>query len=244
MQPTDLLSKQQQFSAAMKRYNGSSVYGRFSTAVALANVSLQAILLIQVVPLLGDVTPLGLVVILGLALYLTDLVNGFIHMLMDNYGYYSNLAGPLVANFHLHHKTPLYKKRPLPIVYFVESGAKVWLVGYLAGVLLLLELLPAFVAISLVLIGVLSSVAEVSHYLCHTSRSPFVKTLMQVGLLLSKKHHAKHHTEDNRNYAFLNGWSDPVLNWVAKQLFSGYKRGTDQHYASYQPGSEQQFKGR
>ena len=73
---------------------------------------------------------------------LTDFINGLVHIYMDHNDRYDSLAGPLVANFHLHHKTPLYRKNPLPIVYFMETGSKIWLVGYLLGVALLLALTP------------------------------------------------------------------------------------------------------
>jgi sterol desaturase/sphingolipid hydroxylase (fatty acid hydroxylase superfamily) len=85
----------------------------------------------------------------------------------------------------------------------------------------------------LVYVGFLSSVAEVSHYLCHTSNSQLTLIFSKCGLLLSKKHHARHHLEDNVNYAFLNGWSDQLLNLIAKQFYPGYKNTTDRHYANY-----------
>ena len=37
----------------------------------------------------------------------------------------------------------------------------------------------------------------------------------------------KHHKEDNKNYAFLNGISDRLINWIAKRLYVGYKKTTD-----------------
>ena len=159
---------------------------------------------------------------------------------MDNNDRYDSLAGPLVANFHLHHKTPLYRKNPLPIVYFMETGSKIWLVGYLLGVSLLLAVTPLhpLTACVLVYIGILSSVAEVSHYLCHTSTSAVARLLAACGLLLSKRHHGRHHLEDNTNYAFLNGWSDLLLNRIARRCFPGYKTTTDRHFAAYDSVAE------
>jgi sterol desaturase/sphingolipid hydroxylase (fatty acid hydroxylase superfamily) len=158
---------------------------------------------------------------------------------MDNNDNYDSLAGPLIANFHLHHKTPLYKKNPLIVVYFMETGSKVWLVGYLTSVVFMLYMLPInpIVAHVYVYTGILSSVAEVSHYLCHTSSMPLTQVLAKCGLLLSKRHHAHHHLEDNSNYAFLNGFSDPVLNVIAKRFYPGYKTTTDRHFACYDSGS-------
>jgi hypothetical protein len=169
------------------------------------------------------------------AYLVTDFVNGLVHMYMDNNDRYKSWVGPLIANFHLHHKTPLYKKHNLLAVYFTESGSKIWLVGYLGLVVLLsasTALDPLLLSI-LTYVGILSSVAEVSHYLCHTSTSSISRFLASCGLLLSKRHHAKHHLQDNCGYAFLNGVTDPLLNLIAARLCDGYKQKTDLHYARY-----------
>jgi sterol desaturase/sphingolipid hydroxylase (fatty acid hydroxylase superfamily) len=154
------------------------------------------------------------------AYLITDFISGLVHMYMDNNDRYDSLAGPLIANFHLHHKIPLYKKNNLFIVYFNETGSKIWLVGYL----LLLSFIQgrfdvhSIVAYTLVYIGILSSVAEVSHYLCHSSTSTMARFLGSADVLLSKRHHAIHHLQDNANYVFCNGWTDPLLNRIAEPI--------------------------
>ncbi|HOW89441.1 MAG TPA: fatty acid desaturase CarF family protein, partial [Elusimicrobiales bacterium] len=164
-----------------------------------------------------------------------DLVNGLVHMYMDNNDDYVSPAGPLIAGFHLHHKLPRYTDRPLPEVYFLESGSKVWLAPCLAAGLFF-SLRPEanpFAVYALAYFGVLSSVAEVSHYLAHNSLSPAAAALARAGLLLSKRRHGRHHTEDNVSYTFLNGFTDPVVDLIARKLYSGYKNGTDLHYVNY-----------
>ena len=107
--------------------------------------------------------------------------------------------------------------------------------GYLLLVLLI-QLsfgIDPTVSYTLVYIGILSSIAEVSHYLCHTSTSALAGFLAKCGLLLSKRHHAGHHLQDNCSYAFLNGVSDPILDWIAAACCRGYKNNTDLHYAEY-----------
>jgi hypothetical protein len=228
--------KQQQFNAAMTLYSSRKVYALFGTVVAVVNCSLQLYLLWRVFSLsIGVVQQLAL---LWVAYLLTDFINGLVHIYMDNNDNYTSLAGPLIANFHLHHKTPLYRKHSLPVVYFVESGSKVWLVGYLAVVAWLITVapLPPQCAWLLIYVGILSSWAEVSHYLCHSSTAAPVQLLAQCGFLLAKRHHARHHLEDNCNYAFLNGWSDPLLNVIAR-CYPGYRNTTDQHFAGYDAGS-------
>jgi len=43
----------------------------------------------------------------------------------------------------------------------------------------------------------------------------------------------RHHRLDNVNYAFLNGMTDPLINWIAAVYYHGYQKTTDQHTALY-----------
>jgi len=229
----ELRRKQREFNAAMERYERDPAYQRFGRAVSVANVSLQAALL-----LLAWRTPVGAVgqlAALAVAWILADFVNGLVHMIMDGADGYTSPVGPLIAAFHLHHENPRYRRVPLPLVYFNESGAKVWLVAFQLLALLggLLVPLPSAGRWVLAYFAILSSLAEVSHYACHVLDSRGARLLRRAGLLLSKRHHAPHHREDNVNYAFLNGVTDPLLNLVARRWGRGYKRRTDLHYATY-----------
>ncbi len=226
-------TKQQQFNAAMERYNSSQKYVNFGKIIATLNVTLQLLLLYQL-----SWIHLGFgnqVLAFILAYIIADFLNGIVHMIMDHNENYTSSYGPLVAHFHLHHQTPMYTKRPLLVVYFNESGAKIWLVPFQVVVLLLLltASVSPLVAYILVLVSILSSVAEVSHYLCHTSNSSVAEYLARAGLLLSRKHHTPHHDQDNTNYAFLNGVSDPLINRIAGVFYPGYKSTTDIHFARY-----------
>lgn len=228
-----LEEKQSEFNAAMQLYTTRTGYKLFGSFISVANVFLQVWLLWRVLPI--SIGIVGQVIAISAAWLLADFVNGLVHMYMDNNDRYDAFYGPLVANFHLHHKTPRYKPKKLPVVYFVESGSKVWLVPCL----FCLALAAEFAAVSplllhiLVYAGILSSLAEVSHYLCHTSMSPIALRLGNAGILLSKKRHAVHHMQDNMSYAFLNGLTDPLINLIAARSSRGYKQNTDLHYATY-----------
>lgn len=228
-----LSQKQKQFNEAMERYNSGWHYKSFNMLVSASNISLQIYLLYRIWPLsVGAAWQTGLIIT---AYLFTDFLNGLVHMYMDNNDRYDTPFGPLIANFHLHHKIPQYQKRNLLLVYFNESGSKIWLVGYLAAVAIYANVPDLNPKLLLVLVytGILSSFAEVSHYLCHSSTSAVVLLLSRTGVLLSKKHHAGHHLCDNINYAFLNGISDPLLNLIARLFCKGYKQNTDLHYAHY-----------
>ena len=229
----ELTEKQKQFNAAMELYASHPAYKLFGTCVAVANVSLQGWLLWRIWPFEIGVGAQMLAIVM--AWVLADFLNGLVHMYMDNNDRYDSLDGPLIANFHLHHKTPLYTPLSLPMVYFVESGSKVWLAPCLAVVALLtlVDGISPILLHVLVYTGVLSSVAEVSHYLCHTSVSPVSILLGNCGILLSKRRHAVHHLTDNVGYAFLNGLTDPLIDIIASRLSHGYKQHTDLHYAAY-----------
>lgn len=229
----DLELKQKQFNSAMELYENKKIYKLFGKFVAAANVSLQAFLLFRVLNLsIGWVWQLTAI---AAAYLVTDFINGLVHLYMDNNDDYESAAGPLIANFHLHHKIPRYMDNNLAVMYFMETGSKVWLVPYLCAIVFLSYLpgLSPVLLCTLVYTGILSSVAEVSHYLAHNSTSPAAAVLARAGLLLPKRRHARHHLEDNVSYTFLNGVTDPLVDLIAKTYSAGYKNGTDLHYAKY-----------
>lgn len=234
MSPQSALeSKQRQFNAAMERYERAPVYRIIGKAVSVANVSLQLYLLAAVWG--ASIGPLRQLAAFAAAYVLADFVNGLVHIYMDGNDAYESPVGPLIAAFHLHHQTPRYRKNALLVVYFTESGSKLWLVGFLllAAAGIRTQSVPPVIAWGLVYFAILSSVAEVSHYCCHTVDSRATRFLSRAGLLLSKRHHARHHAADNVNYAFLNGLTDPLLNAIARRVGRGYKGTTDRHYAAY-----------
>ncbi|PKN18261.1 MAG: hypothetical protein CVU71_12175 [Deltaproteobacteria bacterium HGW-Deltaproteobacteria-6] len=225
--------KQKQFNAAMILYENKKRYRLLGVCVSIANIALQIYTLFHALRLsIG----LGWQIVSIIAAYLiTDFVNGLVHLYMDHNDHYESWAGPLIANFHLHHKTPRYQDNNLFVVYFTETGSKVWMIFYLAAVAVLFHLsgINPVLLYTLTYIGILSSVAEVSHYLCHNSMSAPAMFLARIRLLLSKRRHARHHLEDNISYTFLNGITDPLVNFIARRYFTGYKNHTDLHYAAY-----------
>jgi len=233
-----MIAKEEQYAAAMRRYSSGLGYSRLGALVSAVVISLQAISLSQVP--WGSIAPAAYVLGFVIAYLLADFVNGLVHMVMDNTDRYQSVVGPLIAAFHLHHKTPRYKDSNPLTIYVLESGPKLWLVPYL-GLVVYAQAnwaLPAVVSFVLAAVGVLSSVAEVSHYLCHNSTSRAVRLLQRLRLLLPPEHHAVHHSRDNTHYAFLNGVSDPLLNAIARRTCQGYMSRSDLHAQSYEgPGT-------
>lgn len=217
----------------MDKYENILGYQVVGHVVSFVNVTLQAVL--AVFTLQQTIGPLRQVITFAAAYVFADFFNGLVHMYMDNNDDYESLAGPLIASFHLHHKTPRYKQKPLIQVYYHESGAKIWLAFFLvfavAGVWL--GAITGVAAYGILYFSVLSSIAEVSHYLCHVPQTRTARLLGRARILLSIRHHLRHHVEDNVSYAFLNGMTDPMLNFIAKAKCQGYKNTTDTHYAMY-----------
>jgi hypothetical protein len=225
--------KQKQFNSAMELYESKKSYKLLGRFVSITNISLQIYILSRVLTLAIGFWWQILSVIA--AYLITDFINGLVHLYMDANDNYESLAGPLIANFHLHHRTSRYQDNNLLVVYFNETGSKIWLIFHLVAVAILFHLPNSnpVLLYTLTYIGILSSIAEVSHYLCHNSNSAVVIFLMRIKLLLPKREHARHHLEDNVSYTFLNSITNPLLDFIAKMFSAGYKNKTDLHYAKY-----------
>ncbi|WP_298626248.1 fatty acid desaturase CarF family protein [uncultured Legionella sp.] len=229
--------KIEQFSKAIERYKRNPWYSRFQILVSIVIVLSQGLSVFHLIQ--SDIKPNLLIIgsVFLTAYITTDFINGLVHMYMDNNTNYTSSAGPFIAAFHLHHSHPQYIRRHPLKIYFFESGTKFWLLGYLLVLILLQQVtnMPYSLNYGLVFIGILSSVAEVSHYWCHTAtkQNKIIMLLQKGRLLLSIKHHVHHHRSDNTHYAFLNGVSDPLLNLIANYYYPGYKNHADQHTAAY-----------
>lgn len=233
----DLETKITEFSRAIEKYNKVGFYIKFELFLSVVVIALQIFGLLNVLQYYTYTGFIGFAVALFVAYIATDFFNGLVHMIVDNNTNYNSIVGPYIASFHMHHYKIKYKEIDFLKIYFYESGHKFWLVVYLI-VLACSQgyfKIDANVNLGLVSFGVLSSVAELSHYWCHNpaKNNSLVCWLQKHRILLSLKHHRLHHVKDNINYAFLNGVSDPLLNIIARYYFKGYKQNSDIHVAAY-----------
>ena len=225
-------TKQVSFNNAMQKYHENKNYQYIYKLVSVLNVTMQIYLFVLLFSL--AIEWYIFVSIFMLSYFMTDFINGYVHMYMDNNDSYDSMVGPFIASFHLHHKTPNYRDFSIWRIYFNESGSKFWLVPFLMLTIILNFLgVNAYFLVGLIFIGILSSVAEVSHFLCHNSNSKVVLFLQKINILLSMKHHVLHHEKDNQSYAFLNGMSDFILDRIASKVYGGYKEKTDLHAEAY-----------
>ena len=225
------MNKQEQYRAAMEKYEHHVVYRHLGKLVAVVIVALQLACL-AVLP--WEAAGPAWILLFLLAYVLADFINGLIHMAMDHAEDYTSIIGPLVAAFHRHHHVPRYRDRPAPLVFLAENGMKYWLAVYMILLTAALPFLPTPLVFLLLMFSLLSSVAELSHYLCHNSTHCVVRALQRTRVLLHPDHHRAHHEADNTHYAFLNGMSDPLINRIAQRLYpEGYVATTEAHSAPY-----------
>jgi hypothetical protein len=232
-----LAQKVIEFKQAMDKYVSNCIYQQLAIIVSTLILGLQFFTLFNVIHSYHEPNYLSLAFAFFLAYLATDFINGLAHLIMDNATHYTSPFGPFIAAFHFHHARQNYAIRHPIKVYFYESGTKFWLLIYLIALCLLQFYVQLNTALNfgLVCVGILSSVAEVSHYCCHnaTVKNTWIKWLQKNKILLSMDHHKQHHCSDNTQYAFLNGISDPLLNTIARVFYAGYKNHADKHTAAY-----------
>jgi len=230
-------NKCHQFECAIEKYHSIAFYRQFEILLSVIVILTQGLSLFNLIQTYSMPSVPSLLGTLFFAYIATDFFNGLAHMILDNNRHFTSIVGPFIAAFHVHHHQLRYKETHPIKIYFYESGHKFWLVFYL---LLLLyaqqkQCLSPNLNLGLVIFGILSSVAELSHYWCHQHRknNRIVRCLQKYHLLLSFKHHHLHHVKDNTHYAFLNGVSDPVLNIIARICCKGYKNHSDKYVFAY-----------
>ncbi len=230
-------SKTLAFHIAIEKYLNDPIYRRFERFVSFSVVMLQVISVWGWFCSGQSISSLECFLTLVMAYVVTDFVNGLVHMFMDNNTHYTSFVGPYIAAFHLHHAKYFYQVRPFLKVYFDESGTKFWLLFYLVCLVVIQRYVPlsSCLHVGLIALGIFSSVAELSHYYCHqaTENDRIVLWLQRYHVLLSKSRHRAHHGADNMQYAFLNGVTDPLINFIARRCCKGYKNGADQHTQAY-----------
>lgn len=228
--------KVNEFQTAMRHYLDQPIYRKTGLVVSILILSLQAVAITETLYAWKAFNPFYLFFLFITAYIFTDFINGLVHLYMDNNTHYSTLFGPFIAAFHVHHLTPRYAHKHPALVYFYESGSKFWLLIYLAAWVSIAHSYHFSFEVQFFFTGfaLLSSFAEVSHYWSHARHpSMLIRCLQKYRILLSKKHHKIHHTDDNKNYAFLNGLSDPLINLIASYVYEGYKNNADAHAKSY-----------
>lgn len=227
-----MANNQDLFNSALNSYHSNKLYLLINKSNSIVIVCIQLYLASFAVK--ADIPLTHSIFIFLLSYLITDFVNGCIHLWMDNNNRYESATAPFVAYFHLHHHKKVYQEKSLLLIYFEESGYKIWLSFYLVLTAIFVHTTDhPQASLLLIYFGILSSCAEVSHFICHNRHGKLVSYLQWSGVLLKKSHHLHHHNEDNTHYAFLNGSTDFIINFIAKRYFKGYKHHSDMYVKNY-----------
>lgn len=234
--------KIKEYKVAIEKYKNIIWYTRIELLFSIVIVIFQITMTIQLFQQYNSNSIIFIIITLFISYVAADFINGLTHMIVDNNTNYASIYGPFVATFHLHHAKLVYKNNHPLKIYFYESGHKIWLVFYFLIFFIVQSCvnLNFYLDLFLVSLGILSSIAELSHFWCHnfSETNGVIRLLQKYKLLLSMKHHRFHHSRDNINYAFLNGMTDPLLNIIASYFYKGYKNYADRHVADYEPSQK------
>lgn len=152
-----------------------------------------------------------------LAVALWDLSSGFIHWLFDILPTNHPILGHLAATFQLHHVEP---RRFLEWSLWTNCKYDHLAALPVIGALLLIHP-PAFALEVGAIYTLLGSFSEWFHAFGHGAHANrrVVRALQRAGVLLSPRHHGRHHAPPHTmNYCIFNGMCDPLLNRFAAWL--------------------------
>lgn len=145
--------------------------------------------------------------------FLADLGGGLHHCLVDHLKPTVPWIGRMVMDFNEHHDNRLSMDQYSRWPSFFQS-----LVGGS------LALIPAYFGYCpylcwTVLLG--ACLTQHAHYYAHTKERPFVvRVLQQLGIFISPEAHERHHSDFERSYGVLNGWSHGFLDLLFGRLYA------------------------
>ena len=151
--------------------------------------------------------------------YMADLSDGLLHIYADNRKIYkiTNFHEEVVYSFqYSHHVNP--KSFINNVIIFSCSG-ELFKIIYSFGFMFLLYFLNYSyyykIFITTWSFGIM--LGQVIHGFAHMNYNELniiIKILQKCKIILSNEKHNKHHIQVELNYAILNGWSNPLINYL------------------------------
>lgn len=148
--------------------------------------------------------------------YAADLASGLLHWAFDTwFNEEITFLRRMVLQVREHH---VYPNRIFHISFRHDAGTLSWIallvtVPAVLGAVLSGGALGRFVALAAVVFNVLLVTMLEFHKCGHRVRQPrWIRLLQKTGLLLSTRHHSRHHVGNHDfNYCLINGWADRTL---------------------------------
>ena len=172
----------------------------------------------------------GYVITIFVALFVLDLVSGFIHIFLDRYNGENPYIKPLADNFQKHHDDPAGILKRTNLEVMSESCTSTWFIlAFLVLINYVLRNSPfiSYVTLFSSLLALIGPYMQVSHRLSHlmvhdpppkNSTSFIVLNFLQKnGVLLNPEFHRKHHKINDKYWPIFNGWSSNLMDYLFKK---------------------------
>ena len=181
----------------------------------------------------GGLRVAGLAAFTCLAALYTDLLSGFLHIVLDNPHFTTwPFIGPGAVGFQRHHHHPAGITVNAPLLVFVQEAypglsmiAATGLVPtkYSAGS----SLRTAWLRVFLASVMLMSAVMMACHRWSHTSRDalhPWIIAAQDSGIILDHNAHSVHHIDYNMNFCIFTGWGNPMVNLLTAHVLNEHSR--------------------
>jgi hypothetical protein len=154
-----------------------------------------------------------------LGLYISDLYFGIVHVYLDNRKIYkiTNFHEELVYSFqYSHHITP--KAFINNVIIFSCSGELTIIVTAWINTFLLYFLSHnnnyKLITTTMCLGSIFGQINHGFAHMNYNELSILIKFLQKCKIILTTEEHNKHHIEGQLNYGLVNGWSNPLMNYL------------------------------
>ena len=162
---------------------------------------------------LGETGLLHLLPALVISWILGDFLSGIVHWFADTYfSARTRVIGTLIEPFRIHHTQPqrICEFRAMATV----SHTAILAIPVLAATLIVLE--EGFLSLVIALTMLSAVLTNQFHKYAHsTSCSKIVRWLQGKSIIISPRHHARHHAKPHRShYCITCGWMNPLLDRI------------------------------
>lgn len=168
----------------------------------------------------------GYVITIFLALFVLDLISGFIHIFLDRYDGKNPYIKPVADSFKEHHDNPAGMVKITNLEVLFEVRLLWFMLTFLVVMNYVLRNSPlsCYVTLFSTLLALIGPLMQVSHRLSHVmvhhtppknSTSFIVLNFLQNnGVLLNPEFHKKHHKINDKHWPIFNGWSSNLIDFL------------------------------